>query len=283
LTYPFVVWLTKQPNSEIPFAVLLYAGLFFLWYGFTRRMRFSTFFGCGLLFGVAMLIRPVAIGIPLVLSLGAWLTLREINRLRRAVLIAALILGSLTAVLPWEAFVYYKTTNVILLSTNGVKSIRDGLTYGVLTKDYRESTAPADVRQVMSDVSARVGELKTTGDIAALLFREFQSHPLAVTKLLLLKIARSWYGTDTGRRELPILLIQMAYLVPISWGAWRTWKLGDGFRNFVIIALLVVFYFWAMTFLALSIVRYMTPVMGLLMIVMAACYPGATRDRNAMR
>jgi hypothetical protein len=124
----------------------------------------------------------------------------------------------------------------------------------------------------MADVRNHVAELKTPASVALFLAQEFQSHPIAVTKLFLMKIARSWYGTDSGRREFPILLIQLVYLVPVSWGAWKTWKLGNRYRDFALIALLIVFYFWGMTFLAISILRYMVPIIGLLAILMAGCF-----------
>lgn len=274
MTYPFALWLTKQPNSELPFMVVFYGGLCLFWYALSRRLPARAYFLCGLIFGAAMLIRPIALGVGLVLSAIIWFTARDLSRRVRGLMMAMLLLGSLLAVLPWEAWVYHKTGQVILLGTNGVKSMRDGLTFAVETKGYRqESRTRPDVVQVMDDIRARQDEISTFGDLGSVVSREFRAHPMAVTRLLLMKLGRSWYGTDSRRLEKPILLIQLAYLVLVAWGAWSAWKRGGAYKKFVIAALLITVYFWGMTFLALSILRYMVPVVGLLFVLVAGCYP----------
>ncbi len=274
MTYPFALWLTKQPNSELPFMVVLYGGFCLFWYALSRRLPPRIYFLCGLVFGVAMLIRPIAVGIGLLLSAIVWFTRRELTRRIRFLMIAMLLLGNLFAVFPWEAWVYAKTGKVIMLSTNGVKALRDGVTFGVESKGYRqESGIPTDVLQVMDDIRAREPEIATFGDFIPVISREVRSHPVGVVKLFLLKIARSWYGTDSLRMERPVLIIQLAYLFIVAWGGWKAWKRGGLHRKFVIGALLIVVYFWGMTFLALSILRYMVPAVGLLFVMVAACCP----------
>jgi 4-amino-4-deoxy-L-arabinose transferase-like glycosyltransferase len=274
MTYPFALWLTKQPNSELPFMVVFYGGLCLFWYALSRRLPARVYFLCGLVFGVAMLIRPIAVGIGLVLSAIVWFTRREASRRVRYLMIAMLLLGNLVAVFPWEAAVYSKTDKLILLSSNGVKALLDGVTFGVEAKGYRQdNNIPADVLVVMNDIRVREGEITRFGDFIPIISQEFRSHPNAVLKLGLLKIARSWYGTDSERLEGPTLLIQLGYLILVAWGAWSAWRRGGLNREFVIGALLMVVYFWGMTFLALSILRYMVPVIGLLFMVAAGGCP----------
>ena len=281
MTYPFALWLTKQPNSELPFMVVLYGGLCLFWYALSRRLPAPVYFLCGLVFGLAMLIRPIAIGIGLVLAAIVWLTRRELGRRVRLLMIVMLLLGNVLAVAPWETWVYAKTGNVILLSTNGVSSIYDGLMFGVETKGYRqEISVSSDVVQVMNDIRVHEHETSTVGNIPPIVFREFQSHPTAVTKLLLLKLARSWYGTDSQRWEGPILFIQLIYLALVAWGGWSAWKRGGLQRKFVIGALLLTLYFWGMTFMVLSILRYMVPVVGLLFVLIGGCYPLTLRSKT---
>jgi 4-amino-4-deoxy-L-arabinose transferase-like glycosyltransferase len=281
MTYPFALWLTKQPNSELPFMVVLYGGLCLFWSTLSRRLPARVYFLCGLIFGVAMLIRPIAIGIGLVLGLIVWFTRQELVRRVRLLMIVMLLLGNVVAVAPWEAWVFAKTGNVILLSTNGVKSMRDGLTFAVESKGYRQDgNISADVVQVMDDIRARENGITTLSDFRSILSQEFRSQPIAVIKLLLLKTARSWYGTDSQRLEGPILLIQLMYLALVAWGAWSAWKRGGLQRKFVIGALLVTLYFWGMTFLALSILRYMVPAVGLLFVLIAGCYPVKFRSET---
>src|SRR6266478_1864251 len=177
MTYPFALWLTKQPNSELPFMVVLYGGFCLFWYALSRRLPPRIYFLCGLVFGVAMLIRPIAVGIGLLLSAIVWFTRRELTRRIRFLMIAMLLLGNLFAVFPWEAWVYAKTGKVIMLSTNGVKALRDGVTFGVESKGYRqESGIPTDVLQVMDDIRAREPEIATFGDFIPVISREVRSH-----------------------------------------------------------------------------------------------------------
>ncbi len=281
MTYPFALWLTKQPNSELPFMVVLYGGLCLFWYALSQRLPARVYCLCGLAFGLAMLIRPIAIGIGLVLSAIVWFTRRELGRRVRLLMIVMLLLGNVVAVAPWEAWVFAKTGNVILLSTNGVRSMRDGVTFAVESKGYRQdSRIPPDVIQVMDDIRVRKEEITTFSDFRSIIFQEFRSHPIAGTKLLVLKTVRSWYGTDSQRLEGPILLIQLMYLVLVAWGARSAWKRGGLQRKFVIGALMVTLYFWGMTFLALSILRYMVPAVGLLFVLIAGCYPLRLRSET---
>ena len=274
MTYPFALWLTKQPNSELPFMVVFYGGLCLFWFALSRRLSARIFFLCGLIFGMAMLIRPFAIGVGLVLSAIVWFARRELTRPVRVLMIAMLLLGNLVAVFPWEAWVYHKTGQVVLLSTNGVKSMRDGLTFAVESKGYRQdSSLSPDVVQVMDDIRIHENEITRFSDFRSIISQEFRSHPIAVSKLLLLKLGRSWYGTDSQRLEKPTVFIQLAYLALVTWGAWSAWKLGGWHRRFAIGALLMTAYFWGMTFLALSILRYMVPVAGLLFVLVGGCYP----------
>jgi len=274
MTYPFALWLTKQPNSEIPFMAVFYGGLCLFWYALARRKSAPVYFWCGLIFGFAMLIRPIAIGIAVVLSLIIWLVRRELSIGARGLLIAMLLLGNFVAVFPWEAWVYHKTGQVIPLSASGIKGMRDGLTFAVTSKGYREESGVSpDVTEVMKDILAQADQITSVGQLSSVVAREFRSHPTAVTKLFLLKIARSWYGTDSGRKEWPILLIQLGYFVLFSWAGWQGWKRGGINKSFVVGSLLIVVYFWGMTFLALSILRYMAPAVGLLAVLIAAGFP----------
>src|SRR5207253_9124552 len=120
ITYPFAQWLTGQPNSEVPFMLFLYAGLALFWYLLIRRRRaWALFFLCGSVLGIAMLIRPIAIGIALVLGVVTWLVRQDLPRRSRVLLITMLLCGNLLALLPWEAWVYSKTGKIISISTSG--------------------------------------------------------------------------------------------------------------------------------------------------------------------
>lgn len=99
----------------------------------------------------------------------------------------------------------------------------------------------------------------------AILRRRVGEEPSGVLELFWWKARRAWYGTDVQRPiEKWILLIQSVYLLLAAAGTVLIWRTGRRGREWIILAGFVVIYFWAMTTIALSILRYMTPVMGLL-------------------
>ncbi|HYJ86499.1 MAG TPA: hypothetical protein VEW46_10610, partial [Pyrinomonadaceae bacterium] len=74
-------------------------------------------------------------------------------------------------------------------------------------------------------------------------------------------------------------LVQLAYLLLIVWSLRLVWNQGGIYRVFAIGALLTVLYFWTMTFLVLSILRYMAPATGLLFVLVG----GACANRWSSR
>jgi hypothetical protein len=271
MTYPFGLWLTKQPNSEVPFVVIFYGGFYLFCRALLCKIRFwPVYFLSGLLMGFAMLIRPMAIGVVIVMSVILWLVGREIAAHFRLFLVTMLMLGNLVAVLPWEVWVYSTTSRVVVLSTSGASGIRDGLTFAVAqsSKDYRqEFKVPEDVAALMRDMFIRSDEMQSLDGVMSVLTERSRIHPLTVAKLFTLKTARSWYGTDSGRFETPSMLIQAAYLVLVLWGSGVAWRRGGIAKQLTISLWLMSLYFWGMTVLVLSIVRYMVPAMGLLFVL----------------
>jgi hypothetical protein len=280
MTYPAALWLTKQPSVEIPFMVVFYGSFCFFWYALLRKSRtWPIYLFSGLLIGFAMLIRPIAIGVGLVMAAILWLARREMTTRFRLFLVTMLLLGNLVAIFPWETWLYSNTGRVVMLSTGGASSMRDGLTFAVRPKSWRQGVkVPQDVEALMQDILARVGEIKSLGGVISVMIEEWRTRPLAVAKLYAIKAARSWYGTDSQRFEIPIILIQSMYVIPALWGSQAAWKRGKTSRQLAISIWLVVLYFWGMTVLALSIVRYMVPAMGLLFVLL----PGAFSNRESM-
>ena len=268
ITYPVALWLTKQPNSEIPFMVLFYAMLYLFYQSLQAHSHaWPGYLLVGVLAGCAALIRPIAVGVPLILCLILWLTSTHLKARTRLFLVGMLVVGNLMVMLPWEAWIYARTGNIVMLSTAGVAAMRDGLTF-TNPKGYREAVpVPTDVTEVIEHVTAKRRELQSLNDIVRVLQTEWQVNPLAVVKLLALKAARSWYATDSGRFESLILLVQLGYLALILRGSWMAWQQGGNTRGIMVGIWLLTLYFWAMTIMALSILRYMVPVLGLLVVL----------------
>jgi hypothetical protein len=274
-TYPLGLWLAKQPNSEGPFLVVLLSALWMLGPVLIQPRPDKTtplfrVLGAGMLLGAAGLLRPIALGVGVVLA--ALLCFRAPGWWRLG-FATTLLFGNALAVLPWEWWAYTQTGQVIPLSTNGPISMRGGLLFAVDSKGYRTALpVPAEARQVMLGfIPLRDrGTTITISEITQALKAQWHTHPLGVAQLYALKAARSWYATDSGRFEGWILALQAMYLTAIGLSAWRAWRLGGAAHWLVMLVLALTLYFWGMTIVALSIVRYMTPVMALLFLLTPA-------------
>jgi hypothetical protein len=173
----------------------------------------------------------------------------------------------------------------------GLASIKDGLTFtgplnrskSATKRQYRQSVQVSEgLSQLTRVVQQRYSRLRSLSDVAALMHEQWKERPAAVVELVGRKLARSWYGTDSGRYEGTILVLQILYSIPLLGGLRATWRSGRQFsRGLVCAALAVVVYFWAMTVAVLSIVRYTMPAIGLLFVFLPAlgsppltAYPG---------
>jgi hypothetical protein len=112
-----------------------------------------------------------------------------------------------------------------------------------------------------------------------MLVQKLRTQPYTIAKFYAIKAARAWYGTDSGRFETSIMMLQIPYLLLIVLGSIAAWRRGGIAKRWAIGAWLIVLYFWGMTIIALSIVRYMVPVMGILFVLPAAIL--ATKPRQA--
>jgi len=266
MTYPFMLWLTKQPNSEIPFVVFFYAGMYLFWYAVSRNVRTWPFYvSAGSLIGCSMLIRPIAIGVIWAMVIALWVCCHTLSSRLRLYLSVVLMFGCGAVVAPWEVSLSVVSGTIVPLSMNGPSSIRDGLTFAVHAKSYRQPVQVSeDVFDLIHTFLDQDGEPKSLGDMRTAFIEALRTRPLALTELFVIKAARSWYGTDSGRLETPTILVQVIYLTLALLGGVAAWKRGGMARRWAIGVGLVVLYFWGMTILVISILRYMTPIMGLL-------------------
>jgi 4-amino-4-deoxy-L-arabinose transferase-like glycosyltransferase len=271
ITYPFQLWLTKQPNSEIPFMVLFFASVLLFWRGRSLPTHhWTSDLGAGLLAGLAALIRPIAIGVGLVFA-GFLLVQRSVRTRTRLASTFVLLASYLLVLLPWEGWVYARLQQVILLSSGGELSVWDGLTYAVEGDYQAEGWVPRRANDLMLDILNRESELSTQSisGMFILLGQEAVQNPLGALQFFGLKAARSWYGTESGRLETLNMALQSVYLLAVIWGGLIVWQIGNGQKRYLIFILVLGLYFWLMTVLVLSIMRYMVPMMGLLMPLIA--------------
>lgn len=282
--YPFSLWLGQQPNVELPFIVFLFGTYALFFYSLYRSQKYwLLFFLTGIVSGVSMLFRPIALGITFVFVLAIFSEVSSLNLRKRALYSFILVIGNLLCILPWQYWLHNQTGDFILLSTNGPASVRDGLTFAVDTKSYRSAwEIPDDIIRLMNDIWRSSSHLQTTEELIIKIRDEFHERPVTVIKLFLLKALRSWYGTDSGRGEYMTLMIQVPFLVLLFFGfvgsLWE--KLPSSLLICVVISVL---YFWFMTLLVLPILRYMVPSIGLGFLLVPGFYFFVKRSKTLLR
>jgi hypothetical protein len=217
----------------------------------------------------------------MVLAVLVWLLAWPASRRARLGLAALLLLGNALVVAPWLGGVYAATGEVIPLSSGGTVTLKDGLTFLVVDKSYRQDVAvAADVAALQNEFQRRRPEMTSTGALVAVVLDEARQTPLAFARFTFVKAARSWYGVDSRTFEGPTLALQAAYLLLSVWGSVVVFRprfrsaLGrpDDLRRMVAGNWLIAAYFWVMTMTVVPLLRYMLPVMGPLFVALPAVY-----------
>ena len=275
--YPFVYYTCVKQNSEISFMVLFYAGLLCFLNGWRYGRRKKTwFFIAGALCGLAMLIRPIGIGVGIVI-MGLMLFGKSYSPRNRIVFIACILLGNIAAVLPWEAWVFHKTgTVVVLCKGRDAFSMYDGLTFAFpepgVVGGRKGIKVPPDVEQLMVHVRSMYSDSTTAKQLRDFMIAQFKRQPASVMKLILIKAARSWYGANANRFEKVILVYHLVFMALIIIAGAIFWRRKPLERFTIIAATGLLLYFWGMAILVLSIARYLAPMLPLLLIFLPAIF-----------
>ncbi len=270
-TYPFQLWLTKQPDASAALTALLLSAvlLFLLW---TRDPLHPTHYGLALggVLATAALLKPFCIALPLVFVCVVWVCDIAGQRRPRWTFSIFVVIAYVCLISPWEIWARVASGHWIPLCTNGPNALIDGITFGTV-RGLKQIPMPKAAHALAHDAVAQYQDLKTTSSIAHFLITQARERPKSVVELFAFKAVRSWYGSESHRFEKAVAIIQLCYLPFVVLGVRRAWKGGHKQRNFVIVALGIVVYFWAMTvFTALPILRYMVPAVSLLIICAAS-------------
>jgi 4-amino-4-deoxy-L-arabinose transferase-like glycosyltransferase len=270
-TYPFALWSAAGGQIEAFYLPFLFGSV----YAALRASESGWWAAAaGVLAGLAMLIRPSALGISLILCL--WLIVRG-RDWRRA---AALLTASGLIILPWLVYVYTINGALIPLSTGGTPSIIDGVTFAVRDNAFREQvTLPSGVMRLQTRIFEGVRE-QNDAPLRAVI-AEMSADPASAVQLIAIKAARAWYATDSRRFEAASLFVQLGYLAVSGWAAARILR-GHApmpARPLLALILLIAAYHWLTTIAVLSILRYMLPAMGLLFCLL----PALLHSRNSAR
>lgn len=264
LAYPLTLWTTKQPNSEVPFLVGLYAAVLLLVPLLTdgragpRRLA-----AAGLALGLAAIVRPAGLVLIPAVALVVWLRLSD-PRWRRLGLVAALAVAAAAPVLVVSAWTSAQRDRVALLSDSNVANLVEGLSFAVDSpEEARDLPMPGGLRDFVIEAHEREGELLREGSAPAFLGTTARERPLVFLQLVGVKAARAWYGTESFRYEGLLLVTQVVWLALAGAGAWRR-RDDDAVRWFVALVVALNLAAWGAAIVGLSIVRYLVPTLGLL-------------------
>ncbi len=273
---PFVVFSSFKPLSSIPYTLFTVAAIY-VWIALIQSQKPAIkAIQVGVLLGLANLIRPIGLFVPLILGLGAWvwwaLSISKIS-MRSMVLSVSILIGSAyLTIIPWSIYQYANTGEWVLLSKGGFPSMKDGLSF-----NYKKHRHPlrmsTGLSHLISEFTKRYSSYQTVGDIGRFFAEQIKTRPGAVLKLVGLKLARSWYGTDSQNPVYERInrIVSLIYILLFLIGIY--WLKNDmtPIRMLMIgMTIALVGYYWSLAFMVLSIVRYMVPVFGLLGLIFSA-------------
>ena len=261
--FPLNLFLGKQPNSELPFRVLLYGALLAYVVGVQRR-RPALVAAAGALVGLATLIRPAALWLGLVLALA--LSVGAVRRTDRSLLRLAgvLVLANVAVLVPHQLWLASHSDGFALVSTNGAASAVDGLTIGTDSDEEPVGGFSAGAVAIMQEATDRRPELTTYPDVVAFVADAARRDPVGFADLVIVKAARSWYSTESGTGDTFAALLQVATLAAAGFGIWSARRSGELCALSATVTLGVPMYFWLVSISVLPLARYMVPSEALL-------------------
>ncbi len=266
LSYPFNLWFIKNPHTEVPFILLLYLGIF-LYILSIKKMNFFYIIMGGFAIGASSLIRPNSMLLVLVLAILVFL-FKRLSFKKRLLFAFLLIMANLSILFPWELYVFQDTGEIIPLSTMGSTILVRGLTFTVQEGEGGDRTPiSSELQEFMEKV--RTQDFENKQEMISFAFGEFRKNPSIFFELLWLRITRSWYATSQQWYEGIILAVQIPYLAAALYGLVYAFRKRKEKILSMVLILAVILYFYALTLSTHTILRYMVPVMGLVLIFSA--------------
>lgn len=277
LLYPLTLWTTKQPNSEVPYLVGLYAAVLvlvpLLVTGRAGPRRLAT---VGLLLGLAAIVRPAGLVLIPAVAVVAWLRLTDGLR-RRTALAAVVLVAAAVPVVAVSVWTSAQQDQIAVLSDSNAANLVEGLSFAIDDPaEAHDLAMPGGLRDFVLDAHAREGELLREGTAPDLLRTTARERPVVLLELVAYKAARAWYGTESFRYEGLLLATQVVWLGLAAAGARHRWR-DEAVRWFVALVVALNVAAWAAAIVGLSIVRYLVPTAGLLAPLVAVALVGAAR------
>ena len=270
ITYPLHLRTAGSTGSEALFIAILYGCVLVYVLGLIRGIpSWTNVLVTGALAGGASLIRPIGALTGALLAGVLLFVCRTVPLRKRITLGAALLLANLVVVAPWFAWSSAQAGGMVPLSTSGPASVLDGLTIGADPTEPADVDLPAPAQQATESAWRNRESLTSAGAIASFMAKETGQRPLGVLSLLGAKALHALYASESRSLDKLVALVQLPYLLLIGFGLMKARRAEAPARILLVVSLVLFLYFWAMTIAALSIVRYMTPVLGLLLVYAA--------------
>lgn len=286
VTYPILLWLTKDPIVDVPYTLVLALTALMISRSLLRgQSEFVAAGTLGALVGIGSLIRPngIVLIIPCVVSIywaskygGEIRVERHFGRRGFLSKILVFLVVSGATLAPWMSWASVKQETLVPLSTNGPSTIRAGLEVGGGRNEEVGSTWMLPGAREFARRTIAQPQLTTTGAIRRYIGSQLLEHPGDAASMFSMKAIRSWYGTDSFRWDSALALIQGVYLALIVWAVARTRRTGG--TDYLAFIFLTTALFWFTCISVVSIVRYMVPVLTLLVWLIPLCLPMPTQQ-----
>ncbi|MCC6423666.1 MAG: glycosyltransferase family 39 protein [Phycisphaerales bacterium] len=260
---PFLIYFSGLILSETLFTSLLAWGIYFMAIAAGKPLRIGAVFTGGLVLGFAIMVRPSAMLLPVLVPLGAcWMNLagsKAYQTIRRAMILSGVNLALMVMMLlPWAIRNHRILGHWIWTTTNSGITAYDGFNpqaTGASDQRFLQNFAGADLKQM--------GEVQRSRYLQVLAWEYATSHPWRSVELAASKIARTWsplpLSNQFGSKGLYVLAA-LCYSVPFDLLA----LVGLGRRSLArsakVFVLIPAIYFTVIHAMSVGSLRYRIPV-----------------------
>jgi hypothetical protein len=278
---PLAFWFTTYVSPEIVFLPLFLCSV---WLSrradlFSGRLGLVAASFTGVTAGLAMLTRPIAVGLPIVLGLSFLQGSVKAGRreaLRKFGLVALL---AFLVVAPWEVWIWNRTGRWLPLSSGGPMSTLDGPTYASNSEAGRvpiPSTAAS--RRVQGWFLDHRKEFSKGRPLVSGIADRLFEDPYGCLSLLAEKAGWAWFATDEGARNRHVLALQIPIVGVLIASSMAAARASSAAGRFAVAAWLILLYTYGMTIVVLSITRYMVPGMAPLFALTGFLIPRSRKE-----
>lgn len=259
---PFLIYFSGLILSETLFTTLLTWGIYAMAMASGKPIRVGMVLAGGVLLGFAVLVRPSAILLPILVPMGAvwmnWSSAGSYHSMRRAFVQSTICVTITVAMLlPWGIRNQRILGHWVWTTTNSGITAYDGFNpqaTGASDQSFLRNFTGADLKQM--------GEVQRSRHLQGLAWRYAISHPWRSLELGMSKIARTWspmplsnHFGDKGLYVAAALFFSIPFdllvLAGLGWGSLR--------RSAKVFVLIPAIYFTVIHAMSVGSLRYRIP------------------------